>query len=74
MIRVLHGRTPTISLGYIVLHLVLLAVGAVVFVPMLTMSIRYFDHDPGMAILGFIGAAGWIASMIWFARTMRINF
>jgi hypothetical protein len=64
------------SLGYIVLHLVLIAVGAVVLVPMLTMSIRYFDHDhdPGMAILGFIGAAGWIASMIWFARTLRTNF
>lgn len=73
MIRVLHGRASTFSMGFVVLYLVLISIGTVVFVPLVTMSIRYFNHDPGMSILGLIGAAGWIASMIWFARTLRIK-
>jgi len=73
MIRTIHGRASTVSLGFVVLYLVLVAVGAVFFVPAVTTAIRLYNYDPVMGLFTLFGAAGWIVSMIWFTWALRIK-
>lgn len=73
MIRESHGRTSALSVGFAILYIALVSVGAAVFFPAVCMAIRYFNSDPVMSLVTLSGAIGWVASIVWFTRTFKIK-
>lgn len=73
MIRVLHGQTATLSLGFVLAYLFVVVGGSVVFFPAVTLALRFFTDDPLMSLLTLFSASGWLACVIWLTGMMRIR-